>query len=90
LLDDELLNWKRRSLGKYHYIFLDARYEKVREADCVIDCAILIAYGVNEQGTREILGLSVSLSESEVHWRNFLESLVCRGLNGEWYKVDCK
>src|SRR5688572_3756427 len=26
--------------------------------------------------------LSVSLSSSEIHWRNFLESLVSRGLNG--------
>jgi transposase-like protein len=48
----------------------------------VIDCAILIAYGVNEAGKREILGLSVSLSESEVHWRAFLENMANRGLNG--------
>lgn len=82
LLDGELSKWKTRPLGKHHYIFIDARYEKVREAGCVIDCAILIAYGVNETGKREILGLSVSLSESEVHWRSFLESLVSRGLNG--------
>lgn len=82
LLDEELSKWKGRSLGKYRYVFLDARYEKVREAGCVIDCAILIAYGINEAGRRDILGLSVSLSESEVHWRKFLESLVTRGLNG--------
>src|SRR5579871_5015530 len=49
LLDEELSNWKKRPLNKYHYIFLDARYEKVRESGCVIDCAILIAYGVNAQ-----------------------------------------
>jgi transposase-like protein len=82
LLDDELSNWKNRPLGNYQYVFLDARYEKIREGGCVIDCALLIAYGVNEVGKREILGLSVSLSESEVHWRTFLESLVHRGLNG--------
>jgi transposase-like protein len=82
LLDDESSKWKCRPLNRYHYVFLDARYEKIREAGCVIDCAILIAYGVNEFGRREILGLSVSLSEAEVHWRRFLESLVTRGLNG--------
>lgn len=82
LLDDELSKWQKRPLGSYQYIFLDARYEKIREGGCVIDCAILIAYGVNEVGRREILGLSVSLSESEIHWRAFLESLVHRGLNG--------
>lgn len=82
LLDEELSKWKKRPLNKYHYVFLDARYEKVREGGCVIDCAILIAYGINAYGKREILGLSVSLSEGEIHWRNFLESLVGRGLNG--------
>ena len=73
---------KNRPLDKYHYVFLDARYEKVRQSGNVIDCAILIAYGVNEQGKREILGLSVALSEQETHWRNFLEGMVGRGLNG--------
>ena len=57
-------------------------YEKIRQSGCVVDCAILIAYGVNTEGKREILGLSVSLSEGEMHWRSFLESLVSRGLNG--------
>ncbi len=37
---------------------------------------------MNEEGPREILGVSVSLSEHEVHWRNFLESLMKRGLHG--------
>lgn len=82
LLDEELSNWKTRTLDKYLYVFLDARYEKVRQSGCVIDCAVLIAYGVNTSGKREILGISVSLSEAEVHWRSFLESLVSRGLNG--------
>ena len=38
--------------------------------------------GVNRDGKREILGVSVSLSEHEVHWRAFLESLKARGLGG--------
>jgi len=48
----------------------------------VRDLAILIAVGVNRAGKREILGVSVSLSEHEVHWRSFLESLKQRGLGG--------
>jgi putative transposase len=43
---------------------------------------VLIADGVNNQGHREILGVSVSLSEAEIHWRQFLEQLVARGLHG--------
>ncbi len=46
------------------------------------DAAILIASGVDRQGRRQILGVSVSLSESEVHWRSFLQRLVARGLGG--------
>jgi putative transposase len=82
LLDEELSQWKARPLEKYRFVYVDARYEKVRQAGCVIDSAVLIAYGVNNQGKREILGVSVSLSEAETHWRTFFESLVKRGLHG--------
>lgn len=82
LLDEELSQWKARRLEKYRFVYVDARYEKVRQAGCVMDSAVLIAYGVNEQGKREILGVSVSLSEAEIHWRSFFESLVKRGLHG--------
>jgi len=43
---------------------------------------VLIAIGVTENGKRSILGVSVSLSEAEVHWRNFFKSLIDRGLHG--------
>ena len=33
-------------------------------------------------GKRQVLGLSVSLSEQELHWREFLQGLVQRGLRG--------
>jgi transposase-like protein len=29
-----------------------------------------------------VLGVSVSLSEAEVHWRDFFKSLLVRGLHG--------
>ena len=82
LLDEEIQKWRDRPLGCYRYLYVDARYEKIREGGCVIDCAVLIAYGVGETGKREILGFSVSLSEAEIHWRAFFESLVSRGLHG--------
>jgi putative transposase len=81
-LDTEFSAWRNRAIGKMVYLFLDARYEKVRHGGCVVDSAVLIAYGVNEKGIRHILGVSVALSEAEVHWRGFLESLVARGLYG--------
>lgn len=81
-LDEEFEQFRNRSLGVYKYIYLDAMYLKIRHSGTVISQAVLVAYGVNVFGRREILGASVSLSEAEVHWRQFLESLVRRGLTG--------
>jgi putative transposase len=82
LLDEELSKWRSRPLGAVKYLILDARYEKVREAGCVRECAVLVAIGVAAEGRRSILGVSVSLSEAEVHWREFFKSLLQRGLHG--------
>jgi transposase-like protein len=82
LLDTELEKWRNRPLGEYLYLFVDAYYEQVREDGQVRHLAVLSAVGVNQDGKREILGVSVALSEHEVHWRNFLESLKARGLGG--------
>ena len=81
-LDELLEAWRGRPLGEVVYLYLDARYEKVRQAGRVQDAAILIASGVQKDGKRAILGISVSLSEAETHWRVFLEELVGRGLHG--------
>lgn len=80
-LDRELLAWRERPLPRCTDLLLDARYEKVRHGGAVVDCAVLLAMGVREEdGRRILLGVSVSLSEAEVHWRAFLESLKGRGL----------
>jgi putative transposase len=81
-LDVDFEKFRNRSLGYFQYMFLDATYLKVRHNGTVRSQAVLIAYGVNMFGRREILGVSVSLSEAEVHWRKFLDSLVKRGLSG--------
>jgi transposase-like protein len=81
-LDEELEAWRTRKLGEVPYMFLDARYEKVRVGPSVVDVALLVAVGVRKDGKRSILGVSVSLSEAEVHWRDFLASLQARGLHG--------
>ena len=82
LLDEVLDAWRKRPLEEVIYLYLDARYEKVRMDGQIRDAAILIASGVGKAGKREILGLSVSLSEAEVHWRTFLKDLVARGMQG--------
>lgn len=81
-LDVELQAWRERPIGETRYLILDARYEKVRVGGSVRDVAVLIALGVGLDGKRRILGVSVSLSEAEVHWREFLSKLKERGLCG--------
>jgi putative transposase len=82
LLDEELNAWRQRPIGEIPYLVLDARYEKVRHGGSVVSCAVLIAVGITPEGHRSLLGVSVSLSEAEVHWREFLGSLQDRGLHG--------
>lgn len=81
-LDAVLEGWRNRPLGVVPYLYLDARYEKVRQDGQVRHAAVLIASGVDTAGKRQILGVSVALGEHEVHWRAFLQSLVARGLGG--------
>ena len=81
-LDAGLSAWRERPLDETPYVFLDARYERVREAGRLVDCAVLVAVGITRDGHRRVLGVSVALSEAEVHWRAFLDSLIRRGLKG--------
>jgi transposase-like protein len=81
-LDEELEKWRQRALGEIKYMVVDARYEKVRVDNLVRDCALLVAFGVQCDGKRTVLGVSVSLSEAECHWRDFFRSLKKRGLHG--------
>ncbi len=88
LLDDELEAWRNRPLGQVKYLILDARYEKMRHGGVVRDAAVLSAIGIGPDERRRVLGVSVALSEAEVHWRSFLESLVARGLRGVEFVVS--
>jgi transposase-like protein len=81
-LDTGLHAWRERPLDETPYVFLDARYERVRHEGQLVDCAVLIAVGVTKEGKRRVIGVSVELSEAEIHWRSFLESLVKRGMMG--------
>jgi len=81
-LDAGLAVWRERPLGPTPYVLLDARYERVREEGQIVDCAVLVAVGITADGKRRILGVSVALSEAEVHWRAFLDGLLRRGLTG--------
>ena len=54
----------------------------MREAGQVRDAAVLVASGITPAGERQVLGVSVSLSEHETHWKAFLQGLKDRGMQG--------
>lgn len=81
-LDKEIDLWRNRPLGCIPFLQLDATYAKVRCDGTVVSCAVLVATGMDLTGKRSILGVSVSLSEVEVHWREFLAKLKERGIHG--------
>ena len=87
-LDEELERWRQRPLGEVPYLIFDARYEHVRHQGTVVDVALLIAIGITPDGHRTVLGVSVSDSEAEVHWREFFKGLLARGLHGSRYIVS--
>jgi putative transposase len=87
-LDAGLAAWRERPLDETPYVFLDARYERIREGGRLIDCAVLVAIGITTDGKRRVLGVSVAFSEAEVHWRAFLDSLLRRGLRGVKFIVS--
>lgn len=81
-LDEAVAEWRRRPLGLIRYLIVDAVYLKIRHGGRVIDGAVLIATRIDALGKRQVVGISVSLSEAELHWRTFFQSLTERGLHG--------
>jgi putative transposase len=82
-LDERVTAFRERPLeGVYPYLWLDAKVEKVRAGGRVEHRALVVAYGVDHAGRREVIGLDVGAAETEAFWREFLRSLVRRGLSG--------
>jgi putative transposase len=82
-LDEHVEAFRNRPLeGRYPYLFLDAKVEKVRDGGRVVAKALVVAHGVHETGRREILSIDVGEAETEAFWTDFLRGLVARGLVG--------
>lgn len=82
-LDAKVKEFRERPLpDQYPFLTVDATYFKVRVNHRIISRALMIAYGVNQLGHREIIGFGVYPNESKATWREFLQSLKNRGLKG--------
>src|ERR1022692_1870414 len=68
--------------GEWPYVWLDSTYVKARRDHHIVSVAVIVAVGVNTDGRREVLGMTVGHSEAETFWVEFLRSLARRGLRG--------
>ena len=83
-LDSELEGWRMRRLqaASYPYLFVDARYEKVRVDGRVVSQGVLVVSAVRDDGFREIVCVEVADTESEATYQDLFRSLKARGLKG--------
>ena len=83
-LDQLVADFRHRPLdqGPYTFVAADALTMKVREGGRVVKVAVMVATGVNNDGYREVLGVSVSTTETHAGWLTFFKDLVARGLSG--------
>ena len=82
-IDERVQTFLSRPIeGEWPYVWLDATYVKVRRDHHIVSVAVIVAVGVNTDGRREVLGMTVGHSEAEPFWAEFLRSLARRGLRG--------
>ena len=82
MIEPRVEGFRRRPLGEYLYLIVDARYDKVRNGDRVESRAFLWGMGVTKDGQREVLGFLDWHGESERSWSEFFTGLKKRGLHG--------
>src|SRR5690242_21136757 len=82
-IDERVQTFLSRPIeGGWPYLWLDATYVKARREHHIVSVAVIVAVGVNTDGRREVLGMTIGHSEAEPFWKEFLRSLTRRGLRG--------
>jgi putative transposase len=82
-LDELVTEFRERPLtGNYPYLMVDAVYEKIRFEGRSQSHAVVVAYGITDQGMRELIGLEIVDTESCESWSWFFRKLLERGLKG--------
>ena len=83
-LDGAVKQFHRAELkDEWAYLFLDGVALKVRRPAGRQHVQMLVAYGVRQDGTRQLLGFLRTKGESQSHWEALLNDLYRRGLKGD-------
>ena len=73
--------WRNRPLEEvYSIIYMDAVFYKVTESNQIKNKALYIAFGINLEGMKEVLGIWIAESESSKYWLGVLNELKNRGV----------
>ncbi len=82
-LDREVAAFLSRKISdSFVYLLLDGITLKVKTAEGVRKKLVLTAYGIDNDGKRQIISFRIAKSESEAAWEAFLNDLYRRGLEG--------
>ena len=88
-LDERVEEFRTRGLREeYPFLWIDAIYEKVQVERKVESVAVMVAYGVDMEGQREVLAVEPMWEESEDTWREFMKGLKRRGLKRVWMVIS--
>jgi transposase-like protein len=89
VLDTEVEKHHRRDIGDdYRYLILDGIYLNAKSPVRSRRRCILVAYGIKEDGTRELIDFRIARKgESQAAWECFLTSLGNRGFKGKNLKL---
>jgi transposase-like protein len=81
-LKEQFAAWSDRDLSaeRYAIVFLDGMHMKVRMARRVVSVPVLVVLGVEEDGTKRLVGLELAVSEASEHGSRMITGLARRGL----------
>ena len=83
-LDASVHQWHRRRLpDHYRYLILDGVSVRLRLVGAVRRRMVLCAYGVGQDGRRQLVDFMIVKAEGEDTWKGFLLDLYRRGLRGQ-------
>ncbi len=87
-LDEAVATYHKRTLSdKYQVLLLDGVVIKRKSGVGAQKRTILVAFGIREDGKKEIIDFKQVQGESQSAWEGFLSDLYKRGLTGESLKL---
>lgn len=78
---DDVTDWQNRPLeSTYPVVYMDAIWVKIRKSKQIVNCAVYLCLGINEEGQKDVLGLWVGENEGAAFWHDVVCDLRNRGV----------